>query len=132
MTSVMYDAYFNWHVSPFKSWSTSGALVIGEPLVDRSPHSFQMAACEYMMWKVYLESEYIFALLLVMRVRALVSAISSAFWEEVPEGSLEKEMTIHSSILFFFFHSSILTWRIPWIEEPAGIQSMGSQRVRHN
>ena len=103
VTSVMYDAYFNWHVSPFKSWSTSGALVIGEPLVDRSPHSFQMAACDCVMWKVYLESEYIFALLLVMRVRALVSAISSAFWEEVPEGSLEKEMTIHSSILFFFF-----------------------------
>ena len=28
-------------------------------------------------------------------------------------------------------HSSILTWRIPWTEEPGGA-SMGSQRVRHN
>ena len=28
-------------------------------------------------------------------------------------------------------HSSILTWRIPWTEEPGGLQSMGSQRVRH-
>ena len=28
-------------------------------------------------------------------------------------------------------HSSILTWRIPWTEEPDGLQSMGSQRVRH-
>ena len=27
-------------------------------------------------------------------------------------------------------HSSILVWRIPWIEEPGGLQSMGSQRVR--
>ena len=26
-------------------------------------------------------------------------------------------------------HSSILAWRIPWIEEPEGLQSMGSQRV---
>ena len=26
-------------------------------------------------------------------------------------------------------HSSILAWRIPWTEEPAGLQSMGSQRV---
>ena len=26
-------------------------------------------------------------------------------------------------------HSSILAWRIPWIEEPGGLQSMGSQRV---
>ena len=29
-------------------------------------------------------------------------------------------------------HSSILAWRIPWIGEPGGLQSMGSQRVRHN
>ena len=27
-------------------------------------------------------------------------------------------------------HSSILAWRIPWTEEPGGLQSMGSQRVR--
>ena len=29
-------------------------------------------------------------------------------------------------------HSSILAWRIPWIEEPGGLQFMGSQRVRHD
>ena len=28
-------------------------------------------------------------------------------------------------------HSSILAWRIPWTEEPGGLQSMGSQRVRY-
>ena len=28
--------------------------------------------------------------------------------------------------------SSILAWRIPWTEEPGGLQSMGSQRVRHD
>ena len=28
-------------------------------------------------------------------------------------------------------HSSILAWKIPWTEEPDGLQSMGSQRVRH-
>ena len=36
---------------------------------------------------------------------------------------LEKEMTIHSSIL---------AWRIPWTEEPGGQHSMGSQRLRHD
>ena len=36
---------------------------------------------------------------------------------------LEKEMATHSSVL---------AWEIPWIEEPGGLQSMGSQRVRHN
>ena len=29
-------------------------------------------------------------------------------------------------------HSSTLAWRIPWTEEPGGLQSTGSQRVRHN
>ena len=29
-------------------------------------------------------------------------------------------------------HSSILTWKIPWAEEPGGLQSMGPQRVGHN
>ena len=38
------------------------------------------------------------------------------------EDPLEEEMATHSSIL---------AWRIPWTEEPGGLQSMGSQRVRH-
>ena len=29
-------------------------------------------------------------------------------------------------------HSNILAWRIPWTKEPGGLQSIGSQRVRHN
>ena len=29
-------------------------------------------------------------------------------------------------------HSRVLVWRIPWIEEPGGLQSMGSQRVGHD
>ena len=29
-------------------------------------------------------------------------------------------------------HSSILAWRMPWIEEPGGLQAMGSQRVEHD
>ena len=39
------------------------------------------------------------------------------------EDPLEKEMTTHSSIL---------ACKILWSEEPGGLQSMGSQRVRHN
>ena len=39
------------------------------------------------------------------------------------EDSLEEEMATYSSVL---------AWRIPWIEEPGRLQSMGSQRVRHN
>ena len=29
-------------------------------------------------------------------------------------------------------HSSILAWRMPWTQEPGGLQSTGSQRVGHN
>ena len=29
-------------------------------------------------------------------------------------------------------HSSILAWRVPWTEEPGGIQSIGSERVGHD
>ena len=29
-------------------------------------------------------------------------------------------------------HSSTLAWKIPWTEDPGGLQSMGSQRVRHD
>ena len=32
----------------------------------------------------------------------------------------------------FATHSSILAWEIPWTEEPGGLQSMGSQRVKHD
>ena len=39
------------------------------------------------------------------------------------EDPLEKEMATHSSIL---------AWRIPWMEEPGGLQSMGSQGVGHD
>ena len=39
------------------------------------------------------------------------------------EDPLEKEMATHCSIL---------AWKIPWTEELGGLQSMGSQRVRHD
>ena len=29
-------------------------------------------------------------------------------------------------------HFNILAWEIPWTEEPGGLQSLGSQRVKHN
>ena len=39
------------------------------------------------------------------------------------EDPLEKEMAIHSSTI---------AWKIPWTEYPRRLQSMGSQRVRHD
>ena len=39
------------------------------------------------------------------------------------EDPLEEEMATHSNVL---------DWEIPWTQEAGGLQSMGSQRVRHN
>ena len=44
-------------------------------------------------------------------------------WSLGWEDPLEKEMATHSSIL---------AWEIPWTEEPGGLQSMGSERLRHD
>jgi len=45
--------------------------------------------------------------------------VRSLGWED----PLEKGMATHSSIL---------AWEIPWAEEPGGLESLGSQRVRHD
>ena len=45
--------------------------------------------------------------------------VQSLGWEDL----LEKEMAIHSSIL---------AWKIPWMEETGRLQSLGSQRVGHD
>ena len=52
----------------------------------------------------------------VSEVKASACNVEDLGWED----PLEKEMATHSSIL---------AWRIPWTEEPGGLQSMGSQRV---
>ena len=60
---------------------------------------------------------------MVQRLKHLPSMretwVLSLGWED----PLEKEMATHSSIL---------AGRIPWSEEPGGLQSMGSQTVRHD
>ena len=45
--------------------------------------------------------------------------IQSLGWED----PLEERMATHCSVL---------AWRVPWTEEPGGLQSVGSQRVGHN
>ena len=57
---------------------------------------------------------------IVMNLPAMQETwVRSLSWED----PLEKGMATHSSTL---------TWRIPWTEEPGGLQSMGSQRVGHD
>ena len=63
------------------------------------------------------------AFLVVQSVKNLPAMKEMQFPTQGQEDPLEQEMTTHSSIL---------AWKIPWTEEPGRLQSMGSQRVRHD
>ena len=61
--------------------------------------------------------------LVAQRLKRLSGMQESRVWSLGREDTLEKEMAAHSSTL---------AWRIPWMEEPGRLQSMGLQRVGHD
>ena len=65
----------------------------------------------------------IWASLVAQTVKNLPAMWETQVWSLGQKDSLEEDMTTHYSIL---------AWRIPWTEEPGGLQSMGSQRVGHD
>ena len=79
------------------------------------------------MIKVFFALKYIFASnrssLVAQTVKHLPAMQETQVQSLGPEDLLEKEMATHSSIL---------AWKILWMEEPGRLQPMGSQRVRHN
>ena len=61
---------------------------------------------------------------LVAQMVKNVPALQETWFQSLDqENPLEKGMATHTNIL---------AWRIPWTEEPGGLQPMGSQRVRHD
>ena len=64
-----------------------------------------------------------FSSLVAQTVKRLSTMRETQVWALGWEDPLEKEMAIHSSTI---------AWKIPWTEEPGRLQSMGSQRVRHD
>ena len=83
------------------------------------------------VWISCINSKPCVVLLLFLLVTPLVAEMVKhlpTVWEtwvrSLGQGDhLEKEMATHSSTL---------AWKIPWMEEPGGLQPMGSQRVGHN
>ena len=75
----------------------------------------------YLNWIT--NKDLLWASLVAQRIKRLPTMketrVRSLGWED----PLEKEMATHSSTL---------AWRIPWTEEPGGLQSMGSHRVGHD
>ena len=54
---------------------------------------------------------------------------ASAYMQETQFQSLGREDPLEKEMAT---HSSVLAWKIPWTEKPGRLQSMGSQRVRHD
>ena len=63
------------------------------------------------------------ASLVIQMVKNLPAMQETQVWSQGWEDPLEKGMATHGSIL---------AWRIPWTEEPGGLQSMGLKRVGHD
>ena len=71
----------------------------------------------------FLPPSHPWAFLVAQRVKNLPTMQETQVWYLGQEGLLEKKMATHFSIV---------AWRIPWTGEPRELQSMQSQRVRHN
>ena len=81
-------------------------------------HCRSILYCLNHQGSIILSNMLAFAFLLTMSLK-LGTLLLTSILEFYPEKSMAT-------------HSSILTWKIPWMEEPGGLQSMRSQRVRHD
>ena len=75
------------------------------------------------MWPFVTGFFHLLASLVAQTVKRLPIMRETQVWSLGLEDPLEREMTAHSSIL---------AWRLPWMEETGWLQSMGSQRVVHD
>ena len=76
-----------------------------------------------MLYFLILELGKTWASLVAQRLKRLPAMQETWVGSLGQEDPLEKEMATHCSIL---------AWRTPWVEEPGGLQSMGSQRDGHD
>ena len=87
------------------------------------PYAFFLWWVSRALQNVYVTPSAFWASLVAQTVKRLPAVretwVQSLGWED----PLEKGMATHSSTL---------AWKIPWVEEPGRLQSMGSQRVRHD
>ena len=98
-------------------------LAFSPSIVGISNISFLSGKLQVVLRKAYNEKESMGTSLVAQTVKRLPTMqeiqVQSLGQEDLPE----KEMAIHSSIL---------AWKIPWMEEPGRLQSMGLLRIGHN
>ena len=76
----------------------------------------------WLLWKMLPETQ-MYKYLLESLLSVLLGTYSEVELQDQTANLSEKEMATHSSIL---------AWRVPWTEEPGGLQSIGLQRLRHD
>jgi len=101
--------------------------------ISRQPHPTHRGRHRTLSWAPCAYSRFplaicvirgsVYASLVAQRLKRLPAMRETWILSLGQEDLLEKEMATHSSIL---------AWRIPWTEEPGGLQSTGSQRVGHD
>ena len=101
---------------PGSSAGRESACKAGDPCLIPGSGSFPGEGIGYPL-------QYSWVSLVAQLVKNLPAMWEACVWSLGWEDPLEESMATHSSIL---------AWRIPWTEEPGGIQSMGLQRVRHD
>ena len=71
----------------------------------------------------------------------LENPVDGGAWWAAVHGVAKSRMRLNNFTFTFHFHalekemathSSVLAWKIPWMEEPGRLQSMGSQRIAHD
>ena len=105
-------------VTPAHSGCVALGMALSTPgLRNSEPMLFQWLTCfcEANLWKWNSPVAQ-----MIKRLRTMRETRVQSLGQEDP---LEKEMATHSSIL---------SWKIPWTDDPGRLQSIGSQRVRHD
>ena len=114
---VLPNFILSWqHIEAWGSQLTDGIIRLGREL---GPHK----VTERVHSSTWTAKSQARVLCVAQRVRHLPAMQETQVQSMGKEDPLEEEMTTHSSIP---------DWRTPWTEEPGGLQSMGSQRVRHD
>ena len=113
-----------------ESMATHSSILAGESPKTEEPGGLQFTVTKSGTQLKWLHStnswraiNHPWASLVVQSVKSLPAMQETQVRSLGQEDPLEKWMATHSSIL---------TWKIPWTEEPDGLQSIGSQRVEHN
>ena len=96
-----------------RSWQQKGTAKIARPELPENV-SFSLLVCDWLCWALF----WAWAPLVAQSVKNLPAVLETQVQSLGWEDPLEKGMATHSSIL---------TWRSPWTEEPGGLQSKGLQ-----